>query len=357
MASEPLASEIAQVQSLDEALSRLRVGRYDLILLGPLNDETLALAQWQAIEQKFPNHAPCVVIYDDPVVVDAAVLMRRGIGDCLRTNQLASLPAVAADAISRWRVRRDQHKTTAELARAMRRAAELSDLLQLRIEEERQAIAREVHDDIGGSLAAVKFDLAWMSRHCKDSEMLSHVQTALELLDHAVQASQRLILDLRPPLLDQGLVTAIDWLGRNFGQRTKVSVQFEHADVLPSLPDNIQLVVYRTAQEALTNITKYAQCRQARLSLRFEQQVLTLVVSDDGTGLPEDALDKPRAFGLRGLVERAESVGGSLRVESEPGQGTTLTLTIPLRKPLRPARRTVLRRPSPGVLRGREPTA
>ena len=186
--------------------------------------------------------------------------------------------------------------------------------------------------------------------------MLSHVQMALELLDHAVQASQRIILDLRPPLLDQGLVTAIDWLGRNFGQRTKVAVQFEHGDDLPSLPDNIQLVVYRTAQEALTNITKYAQCRQVRLALRFEQQVLTLVVGDDGTGLPEDALDKPRAFGLKGLVERAESVGGSLRVESEWGKGTTLTLTIPLRKPLRPARRTVLRRPSPGVLRGREPS-
>ena len=198
------------------------------------------------------------------------------------------------------------------------------------IEQERASIAREIHDDIGGSLAAVRFDLSWIGRHSADPSTLGHVKAATDMLQHALDASQRIMMNLRPAILDQGLVAAVQWLASGFTKRTAIAVKVHTSPEMGALSKAIQLVAYRTAQEALTNISKYAQCSQVVIDLSDAEGVLTLEVRDNGLGISAAERGKPKAFGLRGLGERAKTVGGWLDVSSHPGKGTSIILSVPL---------------------------
>ena len=186
------------------------------------------------------------------------------------------------------------------------------------------------HDDIGGALTAVRFDVAWIGRHSTDPALQQHAASAAEMLQHAIGASQRIMMNLRPPVLEQGLVAAVQWLAAGFERRTGVPARVVSSSDTLHTPADVQLVAYRTAQEALTNISKYAQARQVDIDLSDREGVLTLEVSDDGRGIAPRMLEKPKAFGLRGLQERARTVGGWLDISSRPGQGTSVILSIPL---------------------------
>src|SRR5690606_23027272 len=107
-------------------------------------------------------------------------------------------------------------------AESRERLAELAEHLQTSIEQERADIAREIHDDIGGALAAAKLDLAWVARRLEQPESAPHLENAMEMLQHALGASQRIMMNLRPPILDQGLVAAVQWLAEGFERRTRI---------------------------------------------------------------------------------------------------------------------------------------
>ncbi|MBU1360246.1 MAG: sensor histidine kinase [Gammaproteobacteria bacterium] len=209
---------------------------------------------------------------------------------------------------------------------------ESADPLQARIEQERAAIAREVHDEIGGALSAIHYDLAWIERHGDDAGVLSHVRAALATLKDAMGTTNRIVQDLRPPILDQGLVPAVQWLAGDFERRTGVVTEFSTTRESIELPAAVQLVAYRTAQEALTNIRKHADCSKVSIDLSDRRDVLTLEVSDNGRGLHADAIDPRRSFGLRGLGERARTVGGWLDVSTRPGGGTSIILSVPMER-------------------------
>ena len=138
------------------------------------------------------------------------------------------------------------------------------------------------------------------------------------------------MMNLRPPMLDQGLVAALQWLADNFAQRTGIAVTLQLCSARMDLTDAVQLVAYRTAQEALTNISKYAQATIVRMELTDTEDVLTLEVTDNGRGFDPAAPARPRSFGLPGLRERARTVGGWLDVSSRPGQGSSVILSVPL---------------------------
>lgn len=140
------------------------------------------------------------------------------------------------------------------------------------------------------------------------------------MLQHAIGASQRIMMNLRPPVLGQGLVAAVKWLSENFERRTGVAVQLRSLAPAIDVPADLQLVAYRTAQEALTNAGKYAGARQVRIDLS-DEGVLTVEVSDDGCGFAAEARSKPKAFGLRASKSARAHRGGWLDVSSRPGQG------------------------------------
>ncbi len=210
-----------------------------------------------------------------------------------------------------------------------RHLSELAQHLQLSVETERAAIAREVHDDVGGALTAAKFDLAWIARHSESMPVQMRVSSALEALDQAIEATQRIAHNLRPAILEQGLVAALQWMTAQFERRSGVNCRFRTSHEALELPSAVPLVAYRFAQEALTNVSKHAKATNTLVDLSLAHEVLSLEVSDDGQGLSMTDIAKSDSFGIRGLRERAGTVGGWVDVTSGR-DGTTLMLSIPL---------------------------
>jgi signal transduction histidine kinase len=138
------------------------------------------------------------------------------------------------------------------------------------------------------------------------------------------------MMNLRPAILDQGLSAAIQWLASSFTKRTGIELEARLSNKLKPLPKPIQLVAYRTAQEALTNIGKYAHCTKIKIDLSDDNGVLTLEINDNGQGISQQDLNKPTSFGIRGLKERAKTVDGWVDVSTQPCNGTSIILTIPL---------------------------
>ena len=265
---------------------------------------------------------------------DTAVeAMRNGAADYLLKNKLARLAPAIEHAIAAAEVQRARWAADAELQVSRARLSALAQHLQTSVEAERSAIAREIHDEVGGSLTALKFDLDWMRRHATDPQLQARAVAALETVSSALQVSQRIMQNLRPAILEQGLVAALQWLCGSFEKRTAVACTFRSGRELPVLPAGVPLVVYRTAQEALTNISKHAAASRVQVDLSLTEGVLSLEVSDNGRGLSDADLAKARSFGIRGLHERASHVGGWVDLSSSPG-GTSLIVSVPLAEPL-----------------------
>lgn len=324
-----LAHDMVRVERLDEFLNTLHTSPFDVILADYRLPGFTALDAWQAL-QDLPQRPPFILLSGAIGESAAVEAIKLGISDYLLKDDMGKLAYVILRAMEVQEARLAKERANAELAASERRLAHFADHLQMTIEQERAAIAREIHDDIGGSLAAIKFDLSWLGRHYDDADARTHIQSAMDMLQHALGASQRIMLNLRPAILDQGLEAAVDWLAREFerrtGIRTTLYASLRNADI--SKP--VQLAAYRTAQEALTNISKHAQCSEVRIELSDAEGVLTLEIADNGRGIRPAEREKPQSFGLKGLQERARSVGGWLDISSRSAEGTSITLTVPL---------------------------
>ena len=287
----------------------------------------------QQILKDSGNQIPFILVSGEIGEDTAVAAMRNGASDYLLKNNLARLAPAVEHAIAANRDRLARLAADRELAASRQRLSALAQHLQTSVEMERAAIAREIHDDVGGSLTAIKFDLAWMGRHVNDPEVLQRVAGALETLGHALEASQRIMHNLRPAILEQGLVAALQWMAGRFERRGGLACVFRTSRDSMQLPAGVPLVAYRFAQEALTNISKHAQATRVTIDLSLSRGVLSLEVSDNGRGLARADLDKAKSFGLRGLHERASTVEGWVDVSSSAA-GTVVMLSVPVR--LRP---------------------
>ena len=259
----------------------------------------------------------------------AVAAMRHGASDYLLKNNLARLAPALEHAIAAAESQRARIVADRELQASRQRLSELAQHLQTSIEQERAAIAREIHDDVGGSLTALKFDLDWIRRHAVADEVRQRAASALDTVSHAIEASQRVMHNLRPAILDQGLVAALQWMAQRFEKRTGIECRFSTAQETAALPAGVALTAYRAAQEALTNVSKHAQATRVTIELQQSAGVLSMEVSDNGRGLTPADLDKARSFGIRGLHERASTVDGWVDLSSGVG-GTTLILSVPI---------------------------
>ncbi|MCB4366840.1 response regulator [Hydrogenophaga taeniospiralis] len=326
--------ELTLVDSLDDFRRELADGRHDIVLADYHLPGFTGLDAWD-VARACHSELPFVILSGAIGEAAAVEAMHRGVSDYLLKDSMHRLSHVIERALEVSETRRAKARADAELADSRHRLAELAEHLQTSIEQERADIAREIHDDIGGALAAVKLDLAWVGRRVADEEMSAHVNNALEMLQHALGASQRIMMNLRPPILDQGLVAAVQWLASSFERRTGHRVLVRRSSEFIDVPREVQLVAYRTAQEALTNVSKHAQASAVDIDLNDREGVLTLEVKDNGRGMGPEALRKAKSFGLLGLKERAEKVGGWLDVSSSP-RGTSVILSVPLRASTNP---------------------
>jgi signal transduction histidine kinase len=270
------------------------------------------------------------IIVSGEIGEDTAVqAMRNGASDYLLKANLTRLSPALEHAIEANETRRARVAADRELAASRQQLSELAQHLQTSVERERAAIAREIHDDVGGALTALKFDLSWIARHSREPDVQQKVQSALETAAHAIEASQRVMHNLRPAILEQGLVAALQWMAQRFEKRTGIECAFRTSNEHLELPAGVPLVAYRTVQEALTNISKHAQATKASIDLSLARGVLSVEVIDNGRGLSPDDLAKARSFGIRGLRERAGTVGGWVDLSSDAG-GTTLIVSVPV---------------------------
>ncbi len=280
---------------------------------------------------KDSGHEPPFILVSGAIGEDVAVAaMRNGASDYLLKNNLARLAPAVEHAIAATAERQARQRADRDLAASRQRLAELARHLQTSLEMERAAIARQTHDDVGGSLTAIGFDLAWMARHVREPGVLQRIANAVDTVALAVESSQRIMHNLRPAILDQGLVPALQWLCRQFEKRNAIGCRVRSSHDGMQLPSGVPLVAYRFAQEALTNVAKHAGASQVMLDLSLSRRVLSLELSDNGRGLAPGDLAKSRSFGLRGLQERAATVGGWVDISSGPA-GTVLMLSVPLR--------------------------
>ena len=323
-----------RVESEAEFRQALAAGPWDIVL-SDFNLPGFNGLQAQQILKDSGLDLPFILV-SGQIGEDAAVAaMRNGASDYLLKDKLSRLAPAVEHAMAAAAERRARLAADRALAESRTRLSQLAQHLQTSVEQERAAIAREIHDDVGGSLTALSFELAWIGRHVSAADVQQHLANALETLAHAMEASQRIMHNLRPAILDQGLVAALQWLSSRFEKRNAVACQFRTRHESLPLPAGVPLVAYRFAQEALTNISKHSGASKVTIDLSFTRGVLSLEVADNGRGLSPGDLDKARSFGLRGLHERASTVGGWVEVSSgvAPARaGTTLLLSVPVHK-------------------------
>lgn len=265
------------------------------------------------------------VLVSGEIGEDRAVqAMREGATDYLLKGRLARLAPALQQAVNAARAQRDRE-------RAQQQLSALAAQLQQRIEDERTRLSRELHDEVGSALTALKFDLGWLQRHAQDERLAERAEQAQQLLDSAIAASRRLMQDLRPPILEEGLLPAVQWQLAQFErQHPEVACSLLHPPGEPELPAASCLTAYRFVQEALHNVAKHARATRVRVEMQWSSGVLGVEVQDDGKGLAVGVLADPARLGLRGLQERAAAIGGWVDISSRPGQGTLLALNLPL---------------------------
>lgn len=224
-------------------------------------------------------------------------------------------------------------RVEADLRESRSQLAALSNHLQRIKEDERERIARDVHDVLGGTLVAMKFEMSLLEAklEANPAQARERARNVGRMVDDAIATVGRVTRELRPGILkDFGLAAAIESQGEDFAQRTGISCNILCTDHDLNPDYDTSLALFRVFQEALTNVSKHARASAVGVRLMQEGDEVVLEITDNGCGLAPADLRKPRSFGLRGIRERMTSLGGRLDLSPVTPQGTRLTLRAPL---------------------------
>jgi PAS domain S-box-containing protein len=226
----------------------------------------------------------------------------------------------------------DRVRQEGELRRSKEELRELSVALHQAREQEKSRIARELHDELGQALTSLQMDIAWCKQRIPQdgNGFAGKLQKMETMLERTVAATRRIATELRPLMLDDlGLVPAVEWLVESFTQRSGVVCELAVSHENLDLPAAHATAVFRTVQEALTNVAKHARASRVDVAIWQADGRVSLSVHDDGVGFSTEDSRKPNSFGLLGLRERAALLGGEARISSAQGKGTHIELRLP----------------------------
>ena len=230
----------------------------------------------------------------------------------------------------------EQSRANRELQRSRRELHQLTASLVDAREEERRRIARELHDELGQRLTALKLELSTLDDRPRSGRPSPRIAAMFDMIDETVAAVRRIATDLRPAMLDDlGLNTAIEWLARESGRRMGVKVALALPPVDPPIGEAASIALYRMAQETLTNIARHARATEVRIEMQCGADSVMLRVQDNGVGLPKPVTQRRVSHGLMGMRERCQMLGGKIDVCNAPEGGARITIRLPL-KPLAP---------------------
>ena len=227
----------------------------------------------------------------------------------------------------------EQKKAENALKSSRRQLRELSKHLQNSREQERAGIAREIHDDLGQSLTAIKMNAVWLKSKIPEDRAELHCKTedTIFLVDSAIKTVKRISAELRPGLLDDlGLSAAIEWQAKEYQQRSNIhiDVTIEPEEIV--LAEDLSIAIFRVCQETLTNVIRHAGATEVRVCLTKKSKVVEFEVRDNGIGISDKSMDKKNSFGLLGMRERVHAIGGKIHIFRIPEGGTKVSVTVPL---------------------------
>lgn len=266
--------------------------------------------------------------------------LKNGATDYVLKTRLGRLGPAVQRALRESADRRERQRAEEKLRRSLDQLRALTTYLQYVREEERTRIAREVHDELGQALTGLKLDMSWLaSKLGKNAKQVQQkVKTMVDHIDATIQTVRRIATELRPGILDSlGLIAAMEWQANEFQSRSGIPCVVTTTLEETIWDQDITTVFFRIFQETLTNIIRHAHATRVAVRLDQDQDTLVMTVSDNGRGITEDEMASTRSLGLLGMRERAMLIGGELTLQGAPGQGTTVTLRVPLNGP-RPAK-------------------
>ncbi len=227
----------------------------------------------------------------------------------------------------------ERKRAEQELLESYRQIRQLSDHLQNIREEERTHIAREIHDELGQYLTVLKMEASWINNHFDKpaAEIRRKLQDLMALLDETVRTVRRISSELRPSLLDDlGLISAIEWHSREFEKRTGIKTHFSASCGDLTLTNNVKTGLFRIYQESLTNVARHAKAKNVMITAELDAANLVLRITDDGKGFQPEILKEKQTLGILGMKERSAMMQGFYEIKSMPGNGTIVTVTVPL---------------------------
>ncbi|MDQ6814881.1 MAG: PAS domain S-box protein, partial [Bacteroidota bacterium] len=227
----------------------------------------------------------------------------------------------------------EQEKVKDHLIATTQQLRELASHLQNIREDERTSMAREIHDELGQQLTALKMDIAWLHTRVKngDETIAFKIKSSLQLIDGTINTVRKIASELRPGVLDDlGLSDAIDWHGREFSKRTMIRLEFSSDVPEIMFPPRISTALFRIFQEALTNVARHSGATVVTSSLKNNDNQLILTISDNGVGFDLNKLNNKKTLGILGMQERVVILNGKYDISSHPGKGTIVTVSIPL---------------------------
>lgn len=199
-------------------------------------------------------------------------------------------------------------------------------------EQERTSIAREIHDELGQQLTGLKMYVSSLQKKVmpQDEEIKERFMSALDLIEETIKSVRKISMDLRPSMLDDlGLLAAIEWQCGEFEKRSGIATEFINLTGNKEVPAALKTGLFRIFQESLTNVARHADAKRVVSSLKFEDNNFMLTITDDGKGFLVTGIGSKRTLGIFGMQERTKEMGGKYEIKSEPGIGTTVSVTVP----------------------------
>jgi PAS domain S-box-containing protein len=219
-----------------------------------------------------------------------------------------------------------------ELTESREQLRDLSEHLQEAREEERAKVAREIHDDLGQTLTALKMDLSWLEKKLPEDQdaLIQKTRRVTDLVDTTIHSVKRIYSGLRPFLLDDlGLIAAIEWMAQGFQDQTGIECELTFSPREMVVDKDYATTIFRIFQETLTNVRRHAKATSVNVRLEEEGDNLTLTVNDNGKGITEQQISHPKSFGIMGVRERVRFLGGEVEISGTKNKGTTVKVSIP----------------------------
>lgn len=226
----------------------------------------------------------------------------------------------------------ERKKAELEIIKTADQLRQLTTHLQTVREEERKRIGREIHDELGQQLTAIKMDTVWINKHipAETVAIKNKLQNIIDLLDGSHQSVRKILNELRPTMLDEnGLLDAMEWQGQQFTESTGTPLHFTCNEKIVKLSQESATCIFRVYQESLTNIMRHAMATKVVSSLNIINDSIVLTIEDDGKGFDTKKTESEIRFGILGIKERVFALNGKFELHSIPGKGTRMVISLP----------------------------